>query len=246
MSPMEVLERVRPKVVLVLAQVGQAERGGTGFIAGPSLVLTSEHVVRGARRVQVWINETAYAAEVVRAEVERDLAVLSVRDAPLSIKALPLANALSTTGDERVMIIGCHPTLVRGRTPRVRQSIIPARFQRVAWYGGALKSPWGTVELAASVEHGDSGGPVIRIRDGAVIGVVRARNAPDDAGRSTTAWAVPIEAAREMLPRDQRPTTNDHRVGGKDQRPPASRGREPAQATGDEYYLAREARRSGR
>jgi S1-C subfamily serine protease len=247
-SPMEVLEQVRPKVVLVLVQIGRTERGGTGFIAGPSLVLTSEHVVRGARRVQVWINETAYPAEVLHADAENDLAVLLVRGGTLAIKALPLADAHSTIADERVVIVGCHPTLVGGRTPRVRQSIIPARFQRVAWFGGALKSPWGTVEVAGSVEPGDSGSPVIRLRDGAVIGVVRARNSPDQEGRSTTAWAVPIEAARGMLPdadrgprfadrrptRDDRPTTNDRRRPGVEAAP------------AEEFYLVREARRGTR
>jgi S1-C subfamily serine protease len=231
-SPQELVEEVRPKVVLVHVRVGATERAGTGFVAGPGLVLTSEHVVRGGRRTTVWINETAYAASVVRADAGRDLAVLTVSDVPLTIKPLPLADAGTTKEGEALVIIGCHPTLVGGRTPRVRQSIIPARFLRMAQYGGLLAGPSGTVEMAASVERGDSGSPVIRLRDGAVIGVLRARNTPIQDGRSWTAWAVPIEAARDLLPAP----------------PPAVARRPPGRAPAlpDDYYLAGEARRSGR
>jgi S1-C subfamily serine protease len=230
LSPQELVEEVRPKVVLVHVRVGVTERAGTGFIAGPGLVLTSEHVIRDSRRTTVWINETAYAASVVRADAGRDLAVLTVRDVPLTIKPLPLADAVTTKESEALVIIGCHPTLVGGRTPRVRQSIIPARFLRMAQYGGLLAGPSGTVEMAASVERGDSGSPVIRLRDGAVIGVVRARNTPIQDGRSWTAWAVPIEAARDLLPAPAPAVAH---------RPP---GRAPAAP--DDYYLAGEAHRS--
>jgi S1-C subfamily serine protease len=228
----ELVEEFRTKVVLVHVRVGVTERAGTGFIAGPGLVLTSEHVVRDARRTTVWINETAYAATVLRADATRDLAVLAVRDVPLAIKALPLANAGTTREGESLVIIGCHPILAEGRIPRIRQSIIGARFRRLAQLGGPLAGPSGTVELAASVEQGDSGSPVIRLRDGAVIGVVRARNLPVPDGRSWTAWAVPSEAARDLLPTP----------------PPAVARRSPVKAPAppEDYYLAPDAHRSGR
>jgi S1-C subfamily serine protease len=231
-SPQEMLEEVRPKIVLVHVRVGVTERAGTGFVAGPGLVLTSEHVIRDGRRTTVWINDTAYAANVLRADAARDLAVLAVRDVSLVIKPLLLADAATTKQGEPLVIIGCHPTLVGGRTPRVRQSIIPARFLRLAQFAGLLAGPSGTVEMAASVEHGDSGSPVIRLRDGAVIGVVRARNTPIQDGRSWTAWAVPIEAARDMLPTPAPAVAR---------RPPVK-----APAAAEDYYLSHEARGSGR
>jgi S1-C subfamily serine protease len=203
----DVLEQARPKVLLVHVRMGNTDRAGTGFIVGPGQVLTSEHVVRGARRITLWINEAPYAASVVRADAQRDLALLAVRDASLSIKPLPLADAGSTRPGEPVLILGCHPLLQRGRVPRVRQSVIAGRFERLAPAGttsearggGPLAGPSGAIELLASIERGDSGGPVIRVRDGAVIGIVRARNHAGADGRSRTAWAVPIEAARPLL-----------------------------------------------
>jgi S1-C subfamily serine protease len=195
----DVLEQARPKVLLVHVRMGGTDRAGTGFIAGPGRVLTSEHVVRGARRITLWINEAPYAAEVLRADAERDLALLAVRDASLAIKPLPLADAGATRPGEPVLILGCHPLLQRGRIPRVRQSVISGRFERLGLVAGPLAAPEGAIELLASIERGDSGGPVIRVRDGAVIGIIRARNHAGADGRSRTAWAVPIEAARPLL-----------------------------------------------
>jgi S1-C subfamily serine protease len=193
------LERTRAKVLLVQARAGGADRAGTGFIVGTGLVLTSEHVVRDARRITLWINEAPYAASVVRADAARDLALLSVQDASLAIKPLPVSDAATTASGEPVLILGCHPLLRRGRVPHVRQSVISGRFERLGPLGGPLAGPEGVIELLASIERGDSGGPVIRTRDGAVIGIVRARNAPGPDGHSRTAWAVPIEAARPLL-----------------------------------------------
>jgi S1-C subfamily serine protease len=199
-SPEGALETARAKVLLVQARAGALDRAGTGFIVGPGLVLTSEHVVRGARKITLWINEAPYAASVERADAERDLALLSVKEAVLSIKPLPVADAARTQPGEPVLILGCHPFLQRGRIPRVRQSVISGRFERLSRIGVPLAGPEGAIELLASIERGDSGGPVIRVRDGAVIGIVRARSQPGADGRSYTTWAVPIEAARPLLP----------------------------------------------
>lgn len=223
-APEAVLERARPKVVLVQVCTGSTDRAGTGFIVGPGLILTSEHVVRGGHRATLWINEAPYAAAVLRADPERDLALLTTRDVSLSIKALPLASAATTAPGEPLLILGCHPVLQGGRAPRVRQSLIPARFRGLVRPGGALAGPDGAIELEANIEHGNSGGPVIRLRDGAVIGVVRARNAPLADGRSRTAWAIPIETARSLLPAPEAVTR-------------------PLPNAAGEFYLAREARR---
>ena len=57
------------------------------------------------------------------------------------------------------------------------------------------------VRLLARAQPGDSGSPVLRLSDGAVIGILRGRTFPDGTGRSETAWAVPIEAAHALLDR---------------------------------------------
>src|SRR2546421_498906 len=76
---------------------------------------------------------------------------------------------------EPVLIVGSHSAPVRDAA---RQSLISGRFRGTGW----LQWPAGhyvrSLELDAGVEPGDSGSPVLRLRDGAVIGVVRARTTP--------------------------------------------------------------------
>lgn len=197
-SGASLVERVRTKVVLIDVQVGRGGRAGTGFFSAPGQVLTSEHVIRGADRIIVWANGTAYPAEVLRAESELDLAVLRLPNAPLLIKPLPLAEMNTTSPGEPVLIVGTHPAPT---TRSVRQSLISGEFRGPSWFEWPPRNFTRALELSATVEPGDSGSPVIRVRDGAVIGVVRARETPSDSGISVRAWAVPIDMAFDLMGR---------------------------------------------
>ncbi len=53
--------------------------------------------------------------------------------------------------------------------------------------------------LEASVERGDSGSPVVRVRDGRVVGVLSSRRLPDETGVSRVAYAVPAEVVHPWL-----------------------------------------------
>ena len=68
------------------------------------------------------------------------------------------------------------------------------------------------LRLQAAAIPGDSGSPVLRLRDGAVVGILRGRTNPDASGRSDTAWAVPIEAAHALLARVRAPSSADASV----------------------------------
>jgi S1-C subfamily serine protease len=65
------------------------------------------------------------------------------------------------------------------------------------------------LRLQAAAIPGDSGSPVVRLRDGAVVGILRGRTSPDTSGRSDTAWAVPIEAAHALLARVRDPSPSE-------------------------------------
>jgi hypothetical protein len=53
--------------------------------------------------------------------------------------------------------------------------------------------------LHARIQRGDSGSPVVRAKDGTVVGVVVSREPPDLDGVSLTAYAVPVEAVHPWL-----------------------------------------------
>jgi S1-C subfamily serine protease len=190
------VEQVRTKVVLIDAQVGRGGRAGTGFFAAPGQVLTSEHVIHNADRIIVWANGVPYRAQVLYRDHELDLALLALPESALLIKPLPLAATSSTLPGEPVLIVGTHPAPT---TRSVRQSLISGEFRGPSWFEWPPRTFSRALELSATVEPGDSGSPVIRVRDGAVIGVVRARETPSDSGISLRAWAVPIDMALDLL-----------------------------------------------
>jgi V8-like Glu-specific endopeptidase len=76
-----------------------------------------------------------------------------------------------------------------------------------------------SLAMRATVEQGDSGSPVLRSRTGEVVGLLISREAPDPAGFSYQAYALPVELFREWLDRP-----------------------DPA---GDDFYLLRAAGRAG-
>jgi serine protease Do len=192
------VERVRTKVVLIDVQVGRGGRAGTGFFAAPGQVLTSEHVIHDADRIIVWANGVPYRAQVLHHDRELDLALLGLPESALLIKPLPLALPDSTSAGEPVLIVGTHPTPT---TRSIRQSLIPGEFRGPSQFEWPPRTFTRSLELSATVEPGDSGSPVIRVRDGAVIGVVRARETPTESGISLRAWAVPIDMAFSLLGR---------------------------------------------
>jgi S1-C subfamily serine protease len=200
----ELLDWARPKVVLVYVQSAGPPRWGTGFLAEPDRVITNEHVVRDAHSVTIWANGAPYAARVAVTDGARDLAVLVVPGTHLELKPLALAPDSRGRQGEPVLILASRAQFSRG-SGRVR--VWPVTGS--AWGYTYLNWPNGLsdydLRLLAAAIPGDSGSPVLRLRDGAVVGIVRGRTNPDATGRSDTAWAVPIEAAHALLARTREP-----------------------------------------
>jgi S1-C subfamily serine protease len=200
----ELLDWARPKVVLVYVQPGGAPRWGTGFLAERDRVITNEHVVNGARSVTVWANGAPYSAHVAATDATHDLAVLTLPGASLALKPLALAPHSRGQAGDRVMILASRAQFSRGIG---RMRVWPVDGS--VWGYSYLRWPNGLADydlrLSAAAIPGDSGSPVLRLRDGAVVGIVRGRTNPDSAGRSDTAWAVPIEAAHALLARTHEP-----------------------------------------
>jgi len=204
----ELLAWARPKVVLVYVRPAGPPRWGTGFIAERGRIVTNEHVVRDARAVTVWANGAPYPARVAAIDSPRDLAVLVVPGTSLELKPLALARDGREPPGEAVMILASRVQMSWGRgSVRVRP------VTGSAWGYTWLRWPNGLsdfdLRLQAAAIPGDSGSPVLRLRDGAVVGILRGRTNPDASGRSDTAWAVPIEAAHALLARVRDPAPSD-------------------------------------
>jgi S1-C subfamily serine protease len=136
---------------------------GTGFVIDGNRVVTNRHVVEGARELEVetW-DGRPLGTGTVRQGVETDLGVIDLRGrAARELEPLPFDEDGLETGD-RVAAIGyalAGPTVTTfGQfldEPRGRPFLEPDRVLR----------------YNTTVEHGNSGGPLLN-REGEVVGVV--------------------------------------------------------------------------
>jgi S1-C subfamily serine protease len=169
--------------VRVTGATGVAEMA-TGFVTGPSRVVTVAHVLDSAGVLTVQAGSgAARRADVVRIDRRDDLAVLSA----------PGVKAATPAPDPA----GVRILVRRGG----RWTALPASVRRrfTVHVHGRPGDPVYTrpaLELAANVRVGDSGAPVVTARGG-LAGVIFARS--DD--RPGTAYAVDAKALGPLLGR---------------------------------------------
>jgi S1-C subfamily serine protease len=144
-----------PRLVLVAA----GREVATGFVAGPGRVVTVAHVLGGGRLVRA-----GGAASVLRSDRRDDLAVLA---APRVRAAAPRRGA--ARAGEAVTVRVLRDGAARSLRATVRRTVT-ARLRPLS--GPVQVRP--ALELAAGVEPGDSGAPVLD-GDGRVVGMVFAR-----------------------------------------------------------------------
>ena len=202
----EVADRARTKVVVLKTAREGAYGAATGFLARPRLVITAGHAVTQGRAITAWVNGVGYHADVQAIHPDHDLAVLRLRAPELLLKPLELARSAEGLVEDEELVILAGPSQPAGAKgdPSARLPI-HATFQRRV----ALRDASGRVNnllaLRGSVRRGDSGAPVIRVRDGSVVGVLSSRALPDAQGVSQTAYAVPVDAIQPWL--DASPTS---------------------------------------
>lgn len=170
----EVLERVTASTVRVTAQGCGARFDGSGVTIAGGLVVTNAHVVAGSETVSLRRPDGAVrSGRVVAFDPGRDLALVSVED----LGQQPLALGSAEPRDE-VAVIGYPGGQAQPR-------VAPARVQqRRAAVGrdiyDAAETERQVLFLAAALQRGDSGAPVVD-REGQVVGLVFAVS-PDQPG----------------------------------------------------------------
>ena len=178
----------------VFPQFGQ----GSGFlIDAEGHILTNHHVVDDATTVTVLLsNEARLEAEVLGYSSWHDVALLKVDAASVSgIRPLPLADSGLVKPGQMAVAIGSPHGLENTVTVGVVSGI--ERTQ-----GGVRGSPTpvaGMIQTDASLTSGNSGGPLLN-SSGHVIGINTSIEITPS-GPSGIGFAVPINAAKELMPR---------------------------------------------
>jgi S1-C subfamily serine protease len=148
-------------------------QSGTGFVIAPDRIVTNAHVVAGvAEPVVEAPNGQALDGRVVYFDPEDDLAIVAVLG--LDVAALDLASPLSV-GDDAV--VDGYP--FGGPFASGPAEVLAVSSEQIADIYGRSSSTREVYSLAARVNPGNSGGPLLTA-GGDVAGVVFARSATDD------------------------------------------------------------------
>lgn len=184
----QIVEKVKPAVVQIVA----GNSSGTGMIVdGNGNILTNEHVVEGATSVTVRLNGgRTLQGRVVATDPDRDLAIVRVQSANLPTVKFGDSNALQIGEDVVAMGFALNlpgeASVSRGVVSGVRP---------------ATRTDLKYVQTDASVNPGNSGGPLLNTR-GEVVGIVTSR-ITSDAGRPVTgiSLAIAISSAKPTIDR---------------------------------------------
>lgn len=186
--PPLVTAHVIDSVVKVEGRACREITDGSGFVAGPELVVTNAHVVAGEQHTQVdTYRGRQLPATVVAFDAQRDVAVLRVPG--LGLQPLPFASRVHT--DELGAVFG-HPGggALRESPARIAEQIVA---QGNDIYGGHTTRR-DVLVLAAEIRPGDSGGPLVD-QQGQIAGVAFAT----DRGGAAIGYALANSEVRPVL-----------------------------------------------
>jgi len=173
---------------------------GSGFVLDTDgHILTNNHVIEGAQKVEVTLwNQKKYKATVVSADRNHDIALLQILDsngrAVAGLQPATLADSKGLVVGQRVYALG-NPfgfsgTMTRGIISALRAVQLPS--------GVKVDD---AIQTDASVNPGNSGGPLLNSH-GAVIGITTmiATNPNTNVDQSAgIGFAIPIATAKAVL-----------------------------------------------
>ena len=212
----EVYAHAKASTVLVVAIDDKTKSVslGSGFLVNKDgLVITNAHVIEDSSRIFIYVgNEEVYTnPTLLSVDPDRDLAALRIppQAAPalaLAVEAPPEGNDVMAVGYPRLtdilnMGFALHPTIVPGNI----NGIIQGRSRTTYHF-----APF--VQVTGHINQGSSGGPLVDVPSGEVIGMVvlqvpyleRARDR-SGAGigsvmiRSGIGYAIPSTVIRQWL-----------------------------------------------
>ena len=166
-----------------------AQSLGSGFIwSNDGIIVTNNHVVEGASRITVNLNDgTQIAARVLGVDPDSDLAVLRVDGK--NFTAAPIGTSSDLMIGESVVAVGnpfgLSGTVTTGVVSALGRSV-PSETQ------GRTYTDF--IQTDASINPGNSGGPLLNI-EGKIIGI----NVAIYAQAQGIGFAIPVDRAKKVI-----------------------------------------------
>jgi S1-C subfamily serine protease len=197
----EVVDRVLPAVVNVVAASSQGEGEGTGFIVrSDGIVVTNFHVVEGASTVTVLTSDdepVEYDARVIGGDIQDDLAILDI-DAT-GLPTVPLGTSIDLELGQPVVAIGYALGLAGG--PSVTTGIVSSLTRRITVQdANCIECEAGqrvytdVIQTDAAINPGNSGGPLVDLA-GRVVGI----NTAGAGSAENIGFAIQIDSAKSII-----------------------------------------------
>jgi S1-C subfamily serine protease len=196
-----VADNVQPGMVNISAPAAYASQlsAGTGIVlTAGGLVLTNNHVIRGATAPSATLVNSGktYKATILGYDATNDVALLQLVGAS-GLTPVTVGNSDTVRVGQQVLGLGNaqgqggQPTVAPGRVTALNQTIRPQDSST-----GSAETLRGTIQTSAQIQEGDSGGPLANA-SGEVIGMDTAARTSQslDGTTATAGYAIPINAA---------------------------------------------------
>ncbi len=162
---------------------------GSGFIIDKNgTVITNNHVINNAENILVKVGNKEYSANVLGSDPYADIAVLKI-DSKEIFTPVNFGDSDKARVGDWVVAIG-NPFGLGGT---VTSGIISARNRDIN-----LTRYDDFIQTDASINQGNSGGPLFNLK-GEVVGINTAIIAPGQAGSIGIGFAIPANAASEVI-----------------------------------------------
>jgi S1-C subfamily serine protease len=188
---------------------GQQQQGtatGSGFVVDKNgTIVTNAHVVDGASKVTVSLEEggDAIDAKVLGVDNDSDVAVLKIDPSGKDLTVLPLGDSSKAQVGDPVVAIGNPFGLQR----TVTTGIVSALQRQVDAPSGFPISD--VIQTDAAINPGNSGGPLLNAQ-GRVIGINSQIATGGGQGSVGIGFAVPINTVKQLLPKLEQGQTVKH------------------------------------
>lgn len=168
----------------------QVSSGSGVIFTADGYIITNNHVVETAERIEVNYNKRNYPAELIGTDPSTDLAVIKIKET--NLPAIPLGSSKNVQVGEWVIAVGNPFSLAS----TVTAGIVSAKGRRI----GILEDKFpieSFIQTDAAINPGNSGGALVN-RNGELVGINSA--ILSRTGSYTGyAFAIPVDIARKVF-----------------------------------------------